>query len=132
MIFGSRERRRRKRYRVPWEGILKARFADFDGRLSVQLSDISGMGCQVSSPRMEVDGRHLVVTLRRPELLLRLFSPEKVFDLNVEIRWYRWSVERELYRIGLEFIDLTPQQRKIVDGLIQTLRRQGAREVSSL
>lgn len=45
---------------------------------------------------------------------------------EVEIRWYRWSVNDDRFEIGLRFNRITRESRDRIDRLIKALKKSGA------
>ncbi len=86
--------------------LLKVRFSDFREQMTVTVSNFSEQGATLYSDRVFLKGRHLIDRDQKPELNLEIISPEGVFESPVEIRWYRWLVEKNLFEIGIKFIKM--------------------------
>ncbi|OQX14156.1 MAG: hypothetical protein BWK80_42130 [Desulfobacteraceae bacterium IS3] len=120
IFFWMKDRRRRRRYAVSWDGLLEIRFPDFHSLLSVKVADFSEAGACLHAGRIYLDERHLIASNPMPELKLKIFSPEGAFESAINIRWYRWSVENAAFEIGVEF--KTPLHPLLTDRLTDGLR----------
>lgn len=121
MFLSRKERRYKKRYAVSWEALLKVSFPGLEDRMVVRVVDFSIQGALLHSERISVDSRHLVVTGQRPELTLRILSPEGALEAKIDIRWYTWSHEKGIFEIGIEFLDILKENQVIVDEIIENL-----------
>ncbi|OQX21438.1 MAG: hypothetical protein BWK80_33435 [Desulfobacteraceae bacterium IS3] len=86
--------------------LLKVRFYDFQEQMTVTVNNLSEQGATLYSDRVFLKGRHLIARDQKPELNLEIISPEGVFESPVEICWYRWLVEKNLFEIGIKFIKM--------------------------
>jgi hypothetical protein len=118
----KKDRRRAKRYVVSWEGLLEVRFPDFHGQIPVTISDFSEFGALLNSEQIFLNSRHLIAATYHPELDLKIFSPEGTFTSIINIRWYDWSVEKNMFEIGVEFINLSKENKAMIQKLIRKLR----------
>ncbi len=123
LFFRMKDRRRRRRYSVSWDGLLEIAFPDFRSLLSVKITDFSQAGACLHAGRIYLDERHLIASNPMPELKLKVFSPEGVFESAITIRWYRWSVENAVFEIGVEF--KKPLHHLLTDRLTDGLRKSG-------
>jgi len=113
-----KDRRISKRYVVSWDALVEVAFHDFHGQLPVTVADFSESGVLLNSKQIFLNNRHLIAASRRPELTLKIFSPEGTLESPVEIRWYDWSVEKNLFEIGVQFINSPEDSKVIINKLI--------------
>ena len=124
MISWLQERRRKKRYQVLWDAELKAVFSDYDykGRMGVTVVDFSGLGAVIHAREIYMDRRHLAAPYNPPELTLKIDLPEGILKYQIDIRWYDLLIEDKIFEIGVEFLDISSENEKLVDLLIKNLR----------
>jgi len=124
MLFWKKKGQYEKRYMVLWNALLEVRFPDFQDQLSVTVDHFSGVDAVVNADRVFLNGRYLIAENGQPELNVKIFSPEGVFESGIEIRWYRWSVKKSIYEIGIKFINTLKDKQTIIDRIIKKLRHQ--------
>ncbi len=124
MLFWKKKGQYEKRYMVLWNALLEVRFPDFQDQLSVTVDHFSGVDAVVNADRVFLNGRYLIAENGQPELKVKIFSPEGVFESGIEIRWYRWSVKKSIYEIGIKFINTLKDKQTIIDRIIKKLRHQ--------
>jgi len=122
MFFWKLKHRRKKRYMVFLNGLLKVRFPDFQDQLTVTVDNLSDMSATLHADRIFLNGRHLIALHQRPELNLRIPLPDGVFESKIEIRWYRWLTEKNIFEIGTRFTDILKENQLIVDKTIHRLQ----------
>lgn len=120
-----RERRRKKRYAVYWGAVLEVCFSDFQKQIKVTVTDFSGSGVRLNIEQIYLDERRMIVSNPMPELNLKVFLPEGgIFESEITIRWYNWSVEKCIFEIGIEFNNLSEEKVTAIDNVIDRLRCQ--------
>lgn len=122
MIFRRSDRRRQPRYQVAWPATLSARFIDMGGEMDVRLANFSATGAFIYTSRLDIRGRHLVVARPLPELTLTIDTPAGDIVVDVEIRWYNWSVASAGFQVGMAFLSPDPAAREQIDRLVRQLR----------
>lgn len=120
MLFWKRKHQQKKQYMVFLNGLLSVRFPDFQDQLTVTVGDFSDEGATLHADRMFLNGRHLIALHQRPELDLRIPLPDGVFESKIEIRWYRWLVEKNIFEVGTRFTEVLKDNQLVFD---KTLRR---------
>lgn len=124
MLFWKKKQPCEKRYMVLWNALLEVRFPDFQDQINITVDHFSGVDAVVNADRVFLNGRYLIGENGQPELNVKIFSPEGVFESGVEIRWYRWSVKKSIYEIGIKFINTLKDRQTIIDRIIKRLRHQ--------
>ncbi|MFP4033612.1 MAG: hypothetical protein ACLFRG_10260 [Desulfococcaceae bacterium] len=130
MIFWGKERRNGRRYPVNWSGALIVDSADLREIQPVRIADLSASGARFLIPRVYFRGRYLLSERRAARLMLRMELPEtphgdaSSWVQRISVRWYRWSVSEKAFEIAVEFIDLSHASRKLLDALIQGLKKK--------
>lgn len=105
MLFWKKKPQCKKRYMVLWNALLEVRFPDFQDQMMVTVDHLSKVDAVLNSDRVLLNGRYLIAGNQQPELNMKIFSPEGVFESGIDIRWYRWSVKKSIYEIGVKFIN---------------------------
>ncbi|GEM_PF-898144 len=120
-----RERRRKKRYAVSWDGMLELCFPDFQKQIKVAVGDFSGSGVRLCAEQIYLDERRMIVSNPMPKLNLKIFLPDGgIFESEITIHWYSWSVEKCLFEIGTAFKNLSEEKKSVIDNLTEQLRCQ--------
>lgn len=123
------DRRFKKRYEVSWEALLEIRFSDFQGKMPITVVNFSVVGALLHSKQIFLNERHLIATEHPPALNLKIFLSECVFESQVEIRWYDWSVEMNLFEIGVKFINLSKEKKEDIRKISRQLHNRYISEV---
>ncbi len=123
MFFDKKRRQCKKRYMVFWDGLLEARFPDFQEKIEVRVDNFSCSGATLHSDRVFLNGHHLIAADQKPELGLKILSPEGVLESKIEIRWYRWLAEKNIFEIGIRFMDILKDKEELIDKIINKLRQ---------
>lgn len=105
MLFWKKKRLCKKRYVVLWNALLEVRFPDFQDQMMVTVDHLSEGDAVLNADRVLLNGRYLITENQQPELNMKIFSPEGVFESEIDIRWYRWSVKKSIYEIGVKLIN---------------------------
>lgn len=136
MVFLGKERRRRRRFAVQWEGSLVIEFPDIREIQPARVRDFSAQGVRFFMPRVYFRGRYLLTGRRPGRLLLRMnvpdASPDSPLVQRISVRWYRWSVTENAFEIAAQFIEVPPAAQSRLDGLTDRLRRQSEIPAGSL
>lgn len=119
----TKDRRRKKRYSVSWDGLLEISFPDFQSLLSVKVADFSEIGACLHAKHIYLDEHHLIASNPMPDLKLKVFSPEGDFESAIVICRYHWSLENSIFEIGVEFKTTLPPL--LMDRLTERLRSTG-------
>lgn len=134
MLFWGKERRRRRRHAVDWDGTLEVRFPDVWEEQPVRLADLSSLGCRFFVPRVFCRGRYLFTEHRAACLVIQIQvpdtpdTPDTTLEGRIAVRWYRWSVERAAFEMAVEFDRLPPETRNRLNALLDGLRKQNGVE----
>lgn len=126
----SKERRLRKRYAVNWDASVEAILPDFRGCIQVKVVNFSAKGALLHSDQVSINNQHLFVSAEKPDLNLKIFLPEMVMESVIEIMWYRWSKEKGLYEIGVEFMDFLEKNRDVAGSLLKFIEKDSAEDES--
>jgi hypothetical protein len=124
MLFWGSERRKNKRYSVDWDATLIVRFPGFTDQLQSIVKNFSIAGGLLHVKQLTVYNQHLVVTGERPELIIKIATPEGIIDSRMDIRWYRWSFKKSVFEVGVVFQNLMEMNKPIMDLLLPTLRQK--------
>lgn len=120
MFFRSNHNRK-KQYEVCWEARLDVRFPDFHGQMPVKVTNFSSIGAMLEAEQIFLNKRHLIDAHYRPRLTLKIFLPDGLFESEVNIIWYRWSVEKIAFEIRINFMDILKDKALFADQLITGL-----------
>lgn len=122
LTWEGMERRKHRRFRVDWRGVLVRSASSCRAVLEVHVLNVSEQGCCVHFERVFAgqDSPSLLGTEER--LNLRLHVPGAILNSVVEVRWYM-PVHSEIYGAGLEFISMSPSDRSRLVVAIQSLSR---------
>jgi hypothetical protein len=115
MHFWRKDRRLDKRLTVSWNAVLKAHFVGFEEVMTVTVSNFCLKGVLLYTDNLSVLNQQLMISRHRPDLWLTIFTPDGEIESKVEIRWYTWSCEKNLFEVGVNFIDLLENNRPVVD-----------------
>jgi hypothetical protein len=115
MHFWRKDRRLDKRLTVSWNAVLKAHFVGFEEVMTVTVSNFCLKGVLLYTDNLSVLNQHLMISRHKPDLWLTIFTPDGEIESKVEIRWYTWSCEKNLFEVGVNFIDLLENNRPVVD-----------------
>jgi len=126
MAFKWIERRRHRRYNVSWNAQLGVIFPDFQGEIKIKVANFSNSGALLLSEQIYLENRHLFITDQSPELIIKIDSPRGPLTLKSNIHWYRWSVEKNLFEVGVEFIKMVKEDEATVNQLIADLKKNRA------
>jgi hypothetical protein len=118
MQFWRRDRRLEKRLTVSWDAVLKATFVGFEDIMTVTVSNFCLKGVLLYTDNLSVLNQHLMIKRQKPDLRLTIHTPSGEIDSRVEIRWYTWSCEKNLFEVGVNFINLLENNRQIVDHIL--------------
>jgi hypothetical protein len=132
MLFWGSERRINRRYAVDWEATIIARFPGFTDNINATVINFSIAGGLLHTKTLAVYNNHLVVTGERPELTLKIGTPEGVIESKIDIRWYRWSFKKSVFEVGVAFNKLKANNKPILDLLMPTLRKKQANHKSKV
>jgi len=95
-----------KRLTVSWDAVLKATFVGFEDIMTVTVSNFGLKGVLLYTDNLSVLNQHLMIKREKPDLRLTIYTPSGEIDSRVEIRWYTWSCEKNLFEVGVNFINL--------------------------
>jgi hypothetical protein len=123
MIFKWMERRRHRRYSVSWNARMGVVFPDFQGEITIKVANFSISGALLHSDQIYLERHHLFITDQPPELIIKIDSPRGLLVLRTDIRWYRWSVEKNLFEVGVEFKKMVKEDQETVNQLIADLKK---------
>ncbi|MDY6844140.1 MAG: PilZ domain-containing protein [Thermodesulfobacteriota bacterium] len=121
MFLKRLKRRRHKRFEVCWDALLEVRFPEFQNQMSVIVVNFSIAGALLNSEQIYVDGHHLFVTDKRPEMSLKMFSPEGILNAAIHVQWYRWLEEQNIFEVGIKFVDILKENQELVYKVIDNL-----------
>jgi len=124
MFFWKKNRRYERRYEVFWDALLDVRFPDFHTQMPVKVTNFSNFGALLQAEEIFLNKHHLIDARQRPELKLKTFLPEGIFETKINICWYTWSVEKIAFEIGIQFKDMFKEEIMIVDQVISRLHEQ--------
>lgn len=128
MQFWRRDRRLEKRLTVSWEAVLKATFVGFEDIMTVTVSNFGLKGVLLYTDNLSVLNQHLMIKREKPDLRLTIHTPSGEIDSRVEIRWYTWSCEKNLFEVGVNFINLLENNRPVVDRILNGREYEAAME----
>lgn len=129
MQFWRRDRRLDKRLAVSWDAVLKATFVGFEDIMTVTVSNFGLKGVLLYTDNLSVLNQHLMIKREKPDLRLTIYTPSGEIDSRVEIRWYTWSCEKNLFEVGVNFINLLENNRPVVDRILNGREYEAAMEV---
>jgi hypothetical protein len=129
MHFWGRDRRWNKRLTVSWDAVLTAAFVGFEKVMAVTVSNFSLKGVLLYTDNLSVLNQHLMISREKPDLRLTIHTPSGEIDSRVEIRWYTWSCEKNLFEVGVNFINLLENNRQLVDYILNAREYQAAMAV---
>lgn len=129
MQFWRRDRRMDKRLTVSWDAVLKATFVGFEDIMTVTVSNFGLKGVLLYTDNLSVLNQHLMIKREKPDLRLTIYTPSGEIDSRVEIRWYTWSCEKNLFEVGVNFINLLENNRPVVDRILNGREYDPAMEV---
>lgn len=119
MVFsGRKNRRRRKRREVQWEGELKAKISGVEEIIKVRIVNFSATGALLHSDRIYAGPYHLALPDNDPDLSLSIFTQDGTLESHFKIRWYDRSVELDTFQIGIEFLDMLENNRELIDKIV--------------
>ena len=121
MFFKGKERRLNKRHVVCWDAILEVNFSDFQAQIQVKVVSFSIGGALLHSEQLSVDNRHLIISDIKPELKLKVFLPETVLESRIEIQWYNILPGKNIFEIGVNFINFMEETHISVDELMKII-----------
>lgn len=129
MRFWGKDRRLSKRYLVAWDAVLKATFAGFEEIMMVKVANFCLKGVLLHTERLSVHNQHLVVNREKPDLQLTIYTPSGEINSRVEIRWYTWSCEKNLFEVGVKFINLLDHNQPVVNQILNSREYETAMAV---
>ena len=103
MHFWRNDRRLDKRLTVSWNAVLKATFLGYEEVMTVTVSNFCLKGVLLYTDNLSVLNQHLMISRHRPDLRLTIHTPDGEIESRVEIRWYTWSCEKNLFEVGVNF-----------------------------
>jgi len=106
---------------VVWNAQLEVRFPDYQDQMKVTVDNFSGIEAVLHADQVLLNGRYLTAGKAAPELNMKIFLPEGILESDVEIRWYRWSVKKSLYEVGVRFVNILKENQSFVDKIIRRL-----------
>jgi len=118
-----------KRLTVSWYAVLKATFVGFEDIMTVTVSNFGLKGVLLYTDNLSVLNQHLMIKREKPDLRLTIYTPSGEIDSRVEIRWYTWSCEKNLFEVGVNFINLLENNRPVVDRILNGREYEAAMEV---
>ncbi|MBW1710082.1 MAG: PilZ domain-containing protein [Deltaproteobacteria bacterium] len=116
-----RYRRFHKRYEVEWDASLEVEFQDLKGSINGQLKNFSIGGALLHLETMYIEGQHLVVSQFKPQLNLKIFCPEGVLESKIDIRWYDRVDEDNIFKAGVQFINMVKENKEVLEKVIANL-----------
>lgn len=125
--FLNIDRRNDIRHSISCNALLNARFSGFKSSLKAKMTNISGTGALVYTDHVYVGRHHLISVDSPPKINIKIKLPDESFELPIEIRWYKWSVEKNCFEIGIHFILMFKETRIAVNRLISKLKNRTAR-----
>jgi len=129
MQFWRRDRRLDKRLTVSWDAVLKVTFVGFEDIMTVTVSNFGLKGVLLYTDNLSVLNQHLMIKREKTNLRLTIYTPSGEIDSRVEIRWYTWSCEKNLFEVGVNFINLLENNRPVVDRILNGREYEAAMEV---
>lgn len=120
MHFWRKDRRLDKRLTVSWNAVLRANFVGFEEVMTVTVSNFGLKGVLLYTDNLSVLNQHLMISRHRPDLRLTIHTPDGDIESKVEIRWYTWSCEKNLFEVGINFISLLENNRPVVDRILDS------------
>ncbi len=121
-LYTGKGRGMSKRYAACWDALLEVILPDFNEQINVKIINISVGGALLHSEQITVDGRHLVVADIKPELKLKISLPESVLELTTKIVWYNVLSEKNLFEIGINFMNFKKEANIPIDGLMKIMK----------
>lgn len=126
MVLWGRERRRKKRYNVSWEACLNIDFHDLRGKINARVINFSGIGVRVHSSRIYLNRRHLILSDPQPDLEIIICTPTGDLINEIEIQWFNQYIEKNIFEIGIGFINMAKKNEFFVDKLIKRLGQRSS------
>ncbi|QTA79595.1 PilZ domain-containing protein [Desulfonema limicola] len=124
-VFYS-ERRKDFRHPVICDALLNIWCPDFQDNLAVTVANLSTTGALIYADQVFVHRHHLISIDDTPQLCLKMKLSDEYFESPVEIKWYKWSVEKNCFEIGVSFILMLEKTRIAVTRFIAKLRHRAS------
>lgn len=121
MFFWGKAQRKYRRYPVAWHGILTVRNAFSGHQIPVVLQNVSAIGAHLHAESITAFMQSLLQTRQPPEVMLQFETPAGPVEALVEIRWYRWSYQINLFEVGIHFEGLSNNGRKVLKTMLTRL-----------
>lgn len=115
------ERRRSKRYRVEWTGLVRCVHVTSEETLSVKVAEISMTGARLALERLRVGSYHLMGPEEGVAFELSIPLPEGSVKSPVEMRWFNFDDESRQFFAGVEFMDMDDESRSDLKRAIDSL-----------
>lgn len=112
------DRRRAARFRVEWSGVLTCLFADREENVEIRVTEISATGARLELKTLKFGPYHIVVVSESSRFILKAGLPEAVLCVPVRIVWYSTDEEKDLFNVGVMFLQTSEENRATIDRLI--------------
>jgi hypothetical protein len=122
LTWDGLERRKHRRHRVNWIGVLVRSTSTQRSAIEVHVFNASEGGCCIHFDPLSAGQDSSWILGTEERLSLKLQVPGATLHAAVEVRWYM-PVHSELYGAGLEFVSMSPRDRSTLISAIQDLSR---------
>ncbi len=113
----SRERRHSERFKVGWAGTLTCLFQNYEENVDVLVTEVSAHGARLELKTLKVGPYHIVIGSESSRFTLKVSLPDAALWTPVRIVWYSTDQERDLYNVGVMFLQTSEELRAIIERL---------------
>lgn len=111
-------RRQRPRFKVGWAGTLTCLFPDHEENVEVRVTEVSTTGARLELKSLKVGPHHIVVGSESSRFTLKVGLPEAALWTPVRIVWYSTDQEKDLFNVGVMFLQTTEERRAVIEKLV--------------
>lgn len=114
-------RRRHKRYPVSWDAVIHCDFPDREATVRARVAEASLHGARLMLERLQYGPHHLVANDYGDAFELTIHLPEAPVTSKIDILWYNWNDEEQLFTVGVEFTEMTNENRVTLQQAVKRL-----------
>ena len=131
MSGGGKDRRSEERFKVAWAGTLTCFFPDHQEDIDVRVTEVSSKGARLELETLKAGSYHIVIGSESSRFTLKVSLPEAALSTPVRIIWYSTDQERDIFNLGVFFLQTSEERRSTIDKILADVRLEHTSKADS-
>ncbi len=127
----DKDRRSEERFTVAWAGTLTCFFPDQQENIDVRVTEVSSKGARLELETLKVGSYHIVIGSESSRFTLKVSLPEAALSTPVRIIWYSTDQERDIFNLGVFFLQTSEERRTTIDKILADVRLEHTSKADS-